>query len=315
MVLNEYPERNMPGLTKKYTVLVSAAGSPAAYSLISHLKNSGYYVVGMDSNVDSLQLGESICDQFYLSPLAVSDCYLDFLRSLIKDVDIFIPFIDEELLAIHGTDSADSIRNKTLLCPSSTASICLNKRAFQTFCEENDLNVAPQADAPPAVFKPVFGRGGKGIIMVDDHEMFTRLLDIEGYVAQEMLQGDEYTVDCLYSTSGTLINAVARKRLLASGVSTIGAVCQNKKVLELVERVGDTLNFSGLVNIQIMLSDDIAYLIEINPRISGSIIFSIRAGVDLVDMAIKQALNLPFLNSREVKESKFIRYWQEYEVN
>jgi len=298
----------------KYVVLISAAASPAASSLVRHLKSLGYYVIGLDSNEDAVALGEYVCDEFYVSPKATDESYIPYIRELLSKIDVFVPFIDEELEILHRLDSNDEIRKKTMLCPSPGALICLDKKLFQDYCESKGLSIAPVAEQAPAVFKPVKGRGGKGIIFASDDDMYNRLNGVKGYLAQALLQGEEYTVDCLYSHSGILKYAVPRKRLLASGVSTIGQVHNNPAVLSLVEKVSGCFDFTGLVNIQVMMVCNRAYLIEINPRISGSIIFSIRSGADLVDIALRDFLGLKGPKSVAIKEKTYIRYWEEYEV-
>src|SRR5690554_5403022 len=86
--------------THKAKVLISAAASPAAVSLITHLRKLGYMVIGLDANRDAAPLGQKYCDQFYFSPLATHRDYLPFLRERLSECDIFFPFIDEELEAL-----------------------------------------------------------------------------------------------------------------------------------------------------------------------------------------------------------------------
>jgi len=57
-----------------------------------------------------------------------------------------------------------------------------------------------------------------------------------------------------------------------------------------------------------------AHLIEINPRLSGSLIFSTLAGFDIIDLAIKdklkQSYQLPL--EENIINKRFVRYWQEH---
>jgi carbamoyl-phosphate synthase large subunit len=149
-------------------------------------------------------------------------------------------------------------------------------------------------------------------MLVDDEAVFALLSAKEQGILQQQLKGVEYTVDCLFGKDSALLSAVARQRLLAAGVSTIGRIDQNPQVLELVTAVSKKLNFRGLVNIQIMLTDAGPKLIEINPRLSGSLMFTILAGADLADAAIRLWLNDEQPPAFTLSEKTFCRYWSEY---
>ena len=125
----------------------------------------------------------------------------------------------------------------------------------------------------------------------------------------------EYTVDVLTNHQGKYLFAVARKRIETVGVSRIGEIDQNEIVLNLAKRCVNAFDFQGPINVQIMLTaDNTAYIIEINPRFSGSLIFSTRAGFDIIDLSIKMWANQHYQlpDPTTILPKKFIRYWQEF---
>jgi hypothetical protein len=81
-------------------VMISAAASPASISILRHLRSLGHTVIGIDAALDAEPLGRAFCDVFHVSPLAGSPVYLEFLQRRLGEVDLFLPFIDEELIAI-----------------------------------------------------------------------------------------------------------------------------------------------------------------------------------------------------------------------
>src|ERR1700722_16267664 len=81
-------------------VMISAAGSPASVSILRHLRALGHQVIGLNASPETGFLGRAFCDTFHLSPLADTPQYLDFLIARLPEADVFLPFIDEELLAI-----------------------------------------------------------------------------------------------------------------------------------------------------------------------------------------------------------------------
>jgi carbamoyl-phosphate synthase large subunit len=295
-------------------ILMSAAASPAAISFSQHLKSLGHQVLGIDANLEAMPIAEHYCDQFYVSPLATDPAFPGFISSLEPEFDLYLPFIDEELLALSEKTISTSLKDKILLCPRQTIYTCSSKIRFQLQCEALGLPIASQTLTLPAIFKPEFGRGGRGVTKINDPELLHYYQNKKG-VIQTCLIGVEYTVDVLTSKRGNWLFGVARKRLQAAGVSTIGQIDCHPAVMALAKRCVELFEFNYCINIQIMLdSSGIAHLIEINPRLAGSSLFSIYAGFDIIDLSIKtffnQSLSLPKYS--QIKPIKVIRHWSEY---
>jgi carbamoyl-phosphate synthase large subunit len=303
-------------MNSKIKVLISAAASPSCRSLIVHLKGQGFYIVGMDSNPNASALGEEVCDDFIQSPNAIDEEYTIFLKNVLELVDVFVPFIDEELQVICSEGFPSELKNKIIISDVNSVNTCLNKLDFQDYCEGNEITIAGRATKSTkghVVCKPIYGRGGKGIIITDNVEIIDILRKDKSYLCQTFIAGQEYTIDCFFSDSGGLLTAIPRKRLLSSGVSVIGAVEMNESIISFVKYVGEKFTFVGLINIQIIVDNDgDIYMVEINPRISGSIIFTILSGGDLVRNAIYQKLNMKFDSKFEINECKINRFWSEY---
>lgn len=296
-------------------ILMSAAASAAAISIIKHLQSLGHRVIGIDASKNSENIARHYCDDFYLSPLCNSPEFIPFINQLSDRFDLYIPFIDEELLCIsQNTHLLPNVLPKIIINNEAAIKICTSKINFQAFCEKNNLPVAPLSISTPAIFKPEYGRGGKGIYIIEDDELMPFFQKKKG-VIQTLLQGVEYTVDVLVDSQGHWLFGVARKRIEAAGVSRVGEVDQHPSVLALAKRCTEKIKFKGPINIQIMVdSDHQVYIIEINPRLSGSLIFSTLAGFDIVDLTIKSWLSLPYKLplAEHISTKRFIRYWQEY---
>jgi carbamoyl-phosphate synthase large subunit len=296
-------------------ILMSAAGSSAATEIIKHIQSLGHYVIGIDANEHSTALATHVCDEFYLSPLCSDDDFISFINNLDEKFDLYIPFIDEELsLLCQHPKLLPSVANKLLLSAKDSIITCTSKIKFQTYCQKNKLPVAALTTTSPAIFKPNHGRGSKGIFYIDDNSLIPYFSKQDG-VIQRVIEGVEYTVDVLTGNESQWLFGLARKRLETAGVSRIGEVEQNPQVLALAKKCCDVFSFKGPINIQIMLDKkNIAHLIEINPRLSGSLIFSTLAGFDIIDLAIKSRLSIPFNipHVNEIRNQKFIRFWQEF---
>jgi len=123
-------------------ILLSAGASPAAYNIIKHLKSLGHYVYAIDANEKALPLARTIADEVKKVPLACEEDYIPVMTDLIQKVDLFIPFIDEEIAELIKHLDTD-MWEKCLLPEADITRICLYKKRFQSFCQENNLPVAP----------------------------------------------------------------------------------------------------------------------------------------------------------------------------
>ena len=292
-------------------VLISAGASPAAHNIIQHLKNLGCRVCAIDANEKALPLAAAVADQAVLSPLAGDPAYIPFIRKKIEESDLFIPFIDEEIdrLLCHGDPV---LWDKCLLPPMETTRECLYKTRFQSFCKAHGLPVARETQQPPAVFKPDLGRGGKGVVFVDNTEDFECLSRSNG-VVQEWIAGEEFTVDALFSKQGDLIRMSARQRDAAAGVSTIGTIADPEPFEPLVQEIARALKFSYLINLQVIRdSTGRLHIIEINPRIAGSIMFTVLSGLDFLKGAIDIYQGRPPELRDQQQRIRVIRYWSEH---
>ncbi|MEM2175125.1 MAG: ATP-grasp domain-containing protein, partial [Candidatus Micrarchaeia archaeon] len=131
-------------------------------------------------------------------------------------------------------------------------------------------------------------------------------------VVMEYLPGDEYSVDVLAYKGKTLI-AIPRLRLaIRAGITDIGMVISNKELRDISKKIVKCLGLSYNINIQFKYSSEKKpKLIEINPRVSGSIVFCTAAGVNLPYLAIKLALGEKIKLPRIKYNLKMFRFLDE----
>ncbi len=295
-------------------VMMSAAGSPASISILRHLRALGHYVVGLNAGVAVEPLGRAFCDTFHVAPRGDSAEYLDFLAERLADVDVFLPFIDEELIAIaEGWNRLPAaLSRKIALSAPEVLLDCVDKCRFQRACEEAGLPIAPQAQVAPAYFKPRLGRGGKGVMLASDDRMFGVLAGRDG-VLQRAIDGEEYTVDAIFDRDGHLLATSPRVRLLAAGVSTVGEVRPDEKLHDLARILGRHWHFRYAINFQVIRdSGQRDWLIELNPRLAGSAIFSTLAGCDPIAATLALWHGEPWQGC--ARPLRVWRYWQEHTV-
>lgn len=299
-------------------VLVSAAAGPIIVSVIRLLKNSGHTVIGMD--VKENAIGRFYCDEFYVSPWA-SDAaaFIGFLNRLAPQIDVFFSYVDEEIETLakaRQKNELGAIDEKWFASEPETLLTCTNKERFQNWAEQAGLPIAPRATAAPAIAKPLAGRGAKGIVYIDDAELFAYFEKKENYICQQIIKGTEYTIDTLIDLQGNYVFGVARKRIDARGVSITGEIDMNTDVLQFCRELVTRLPFRGPINIQVMREESTGklFLIEVNPRLSGSLVFSAHAGFDIASAAVDVFCggNYQPPKPEEIADGRcFYRFWED----
>lgn len=166
-------------------------------------------------------------------------------------------------------------------------------------------------------FKPVSGEGGAGFRIVDEQrktlkslydsitphlflEDVLRVLSsvdhFDSLMVMELLNGHEYSVDCL-GAKDELLAAIPRKKV----EGRIRALEDNKHLIELSHAIHKQLPLQYNFNIQFIYQGDIPKLLEINPRTSGGLYVSCLSGINFPYLALKSLLG----QEVNVPEAKF----------
>jgi carbamoyl-phosphate synthase large subunit len=186
--------------------------------------------------------------------------------------------------------------------------------------------------AVPVCIKPVQGEGGKGFRILTDEKIniFSEppgspKVSLEAYIAQvralenipellvtEYLPGKEYSVDCVCK-NGTSYICIPRQRIETSmGVSSVALIEKNEELIRYSKEIISSLNLSYNINIQFKYSGEgKPKLIEVNPRVSGSLVANYGAGINMLEAALKLAYDMPVANMEIKWGTKMIRHWSQ----
>jgi carbamoyl-phosphate synthase large subunit len=127
----------------------------------------------------------------------------------------------------------------------------------------------------------------------------------------EYLPGDEFSVDVLCK-EGVSYSIVVRKRFeTLYGLALTAEVVKIPEIEELSEAIVRKLNLSYIINLQFKMNKDgKPRIIEINPRIPGTIGLSIAAGVNMPELAVRLALGEKLSGKIEPQNGLVsLRYW------
>jgi carbamoyl-phosphate synthase large subunit len=244
-------------------------------------------------------------------------------------------------------------RIKVLVSPEASINIVNDKSACYRSLKENGIPVpaffvvntveefihaAFELGHPQKsfCFKPSISNGSRGVRIVSDSLDESGLLFNEKpyninityahaihilsskpfpqLLLSEYLPGQEYSVDCLVNNGKPLV-IIPRSRLkMINGISVQGEFVNNKSIIDYCRNIIESTGLHGNIGIQVKMSEDNEpLLLEINPRVQGTIVAALGAGINLPLLAIKQEFGQDIKGPElEVNwGTRFSRYWTE----
>ncbi len=291
-------------------IFLEAAGCLTANFLISAIKESGNECIASDANPDSI--GRYLADEFYTVPFAADDSYTEFVLNLLidKQVDMVIPTLDDALMKWALMRDKLTENGITLaISDASALEVCLDKwNTFRVF--KNSGIPTPETSLKQVypLVKPRNGRGGSGVSITDEP------VDMEGMISQEVLTGEEYTIDVFINYKHEPVYIVPRLRMgVKDGKSTSGVVIENLLINEGVEKICKTIPLEGAVNIQCFINGDSVKFTEINPRFGGGTVLGMKATENWIPLTIDTFRNRKVVHAKKQVEYglKMGRYYAE----
>ena len=131
-------------------------------------------------------------------------------------------------------------------------------------------------------------------------------------VVMEYLPGDEYSVDVV-AMDDEVGAVVPRSRAQTrAGISFEGVVEPREDLIEAATEICTELGLEYNINVQLRYdADGDPKVIEINPRVSGTIVMCVGAGANMPYLGVKYALGEPVPEPDVEWGTRMSRYWQE----
>ena len=101
---------------------------------------------------------------------------------------------------------------------------------------------------------------------------------------------------------------------MINGISVEGEFIKEESIITYCSQIIRELQLHGNIGIQVKANQEGKYLVlEINPRVQGTISAGLGAGINLPVLALKQEMGLPVPAAEITVQwgTKFSRYWQE----
>lgn len=229
------------------------------------------------------------------------EAYIRQVISLCESEDIshVIPLTDPEVDVLTANRSIfDTAGIMLCMPPASAVRVARDKLAlyerFASHPHVHPIDTAPLSgdipfrDTGPLIGKPRTGRSSEGHVSIADPEALRywrqRLADHD-YIVQPLHSGEVMTVDVCRSRDGNSCIAVARQELLrtTNGAGMTVRMHPHHACETLAIEIANDLVLVGCTNMEFLIVDDNPLLMDVNPRFSAGVAFSILAGYDMAE--------------------------------
>jgi len=298
-------------------ILTEAVGCLTAAYLIKAIKSAGYISFACDTNPNNA--GRYLTDHFIQVPPCSSPVYLEKMYQVLKtyQIDVFIPSLDETLYAWSCCKKACSKKNcLILLSDPESIKICQDKWLTYNFFVGHGIPTPETSlEQKFRLIKPRLGRGGEGVFLSGDGEY----VDMKDKISQEVLYGQEVTIDIFCEKSGCPVYIVPRRRIMVvKGKSVVSVTFESSEITKWVKKICSCAHFIGPINVQCFIDPKRGIIFtEINPRFASGMALSFAATHDnWVELIEKHFLKGKTIHPKPIDYNlQMFRYYDEIFVS
>lgn len=287
-------------------VLISSAGRRVA--LVEAFRESAaalgipLRLIATDLAPD-LSAACQVADAAHAVPPANDPRFVEATLALCRDegIDLLVPTIDPELTPLAAAGDRFAAIGTRVLAHAPLVTIARDKLATSRWLDGLGVPV-PITQTPdvvrdlpgsmrwPAIVKPRAGSASRGLLRVGNIADLPRAFD-EPMVVQELLGGDEWTVN-VFVTQGGRLGAVAphRRITVRAGEVEKGVLAHHPALRRAAEAIAGALpGFSGVFCFQAMCDGASFGVFEINARFGGGYPLAHRGGARFTRWLLEEA--------------------------
>jgi len=319
-------------------VLVLDGDTRQALPVMQALRSRGHFVtVACESRI-SVGWFSRYPNQRVLLPSAESspDAFAEGLLDLVRrgSFDVLMPLFDICAHCVADQKPALEEHTRVALVDRDVFMLARDKANTMRICQENgipcprtwfpeeqDLEAIREAVSYPVLVKPRVAHGAMGITRVDRPEDLAGAhervaADYGPCIIQEFIPHDDvqYKAQFFRDGEGELRAAVVFSKLryfpIGGGTSSINRTVEREDIVESGRRLLDATNWRGYADLDYIQDprDGVAKVMEINPRVTGSVKIAFEAGVDFADLMVRFALGEPLPTHRGYRVGVTMRY-------
>ncbi len=254
-----------------------------AASRFFHTRYTDHHIV-LKNNIDS--------------PLDYKDEILGIV--LENGIDFFIPVNSAEM-EVFMSHKAEFGRALSYWGSFESFVLLNDKQQLQNLCQGLEVSIPQSFDSPadvrfPVVIKPKLSSSSRGVYYFEQREALERYLrsrpELEGAVIQEYISGAGvgYSV---FSVEGDIKVGYGHRRIaeypITGGSSMYRESFHNEQMIVVAKKLLEATKWSGFAMFEYKLTtDDKLYLIEVNPRVWGSINQGLQNGANYLSTLLGQ---------------------------
>lgn len=327
--MGTYSDLNMLKEAKGFNIDLVAADRVDKDS-VGFLLTGKKYVIPKGDEPGYIESIMDICSEECITTILPQ--YSDELVPLCRNIDAFDD-MGVKILVTRDAEKLDIANNKKKLYQYFKGRGFIPSHEFADNAEDLEKAVYDMGYPKLQVcVKPIDGEGGKGfkIISMDVEsilkdqagspkiswksyeDQIRQMEKLPELMVMEYLPGIEYSVDCV-CMDGEAYICIPRERVETSmGIATVSVTRHNEELIELSKQIISELDLCYNVNLQFKYSSSgKPMLMEINPRVSGSLVANCGAGVNMLELSLKLAYGQALGSMNIDWDTMMVRYWDQ----
>lgn len=312
-------------------VLLLDAASRKARTAARCLKEDGFQVIGASSTPSLLS---STCRAFAkisTCPPSTSQSFVKWLITFLRSAqaDVLLAVSDSTIEVVQKHRDIIGKYTKVALPPvdcwmkaNDKFEVCqcaskIGIYAPKTILLPSGKHISSiELPSVPAIMKPRFGWGRKGVFKVASSKDVSRIVSSveQDYLLQEYIPGSGWGACFLIDNNGRSVLEFGFKRLLEwppeGGPSALRTANFPTALLSAGRHLLNHINFRGLAMVEFRRSPSGKfYIMEVNPRIWGSIDLAVACGFRFPSALVSLVLGLPLEHVLSAPRRKKTRAW------
>lgn len=257
---------------------------------------------------------------FYFPPASDELEWLARIDTIVEEhqIDVIMPIWETAIKTI--LENRDFLRSREKLVPLPTLQYFTIAGSKNLLAEHLERHGIPGAKTIPLSFdaladrdtfklqfpllaKPLISGGGKGIVKFQDFDSLATHFKTKGinqsYILQEFITGEDYGCNVLCQDGEILAFTMQKGNLWDPAKPYSFQVgldfVYHEKLYQTVKSLMKSLHWNGIADLDLLYhrASDTFYIVEINPRVWGTLLAALMAGINYPHLWVLLAMKKP----------------------
>jgi len=311
-----------------HKIAITGTGGGVGQSILKSLYNTGYEIVALDGEL--LGTGLFAAPVSYLVPFANKPDYISTLLNICKkeNISLLFPGLDAELAPLSlNRDVFKGIGTTVIVSSPEVIGMSDNKQLMYDRLKNIGIDLpftiplnkllSEKIKFPIIIKQMVGGKRSQNVFLINNTNEWNAIIvtigdNFDNFIAQEYIEGDEYTCGTV-NLDNSCKGVIIMRRILRDG-DTYKCFTEDNTIIEsLVRKVVEMIKPFGACNLQLRMKEGRPYILEINARCSGTTAARSLCGFNEPKM-IADFLLKGIEPQFEIKQQTILRYWKEIVV-